>query len=109
MEARIKGEFEQKTRDEEQRRLKRQWMEGQYREAIKKRRQQAIEEQLQRVKALEFQLDEARRKREELERMWDETQKDEVWKEQDGLSQGYGEKEPEKISEDSPKDPQVKR
>ena len=41
--------------------------------------------------ALELQLEEERRKREEMEKIWSETQYDEVWEDKDGLSQWYGE------------------
>ena len=47
------------------------------------------EEHFQKVKALELQLEEERRKREELENKWNKTQYDEVWDDQDGCSQWH--------------------
>ena len=62
------------------------------------------EEQLQKVNALELQLEAERRKREEMERMWSETQYDEVWEDKVELSQWCGEEEVEETKGYSSKD-----
>ena len=78
-------------------------MEDQQSEAAKQEIDRMKEEQPQKVKALELQLEEERRKREEIEKMRGETQYDEVWEDQDGWSQWHGEEEAEETKGDSSK------